>query len=279
MYPPDLTLSAADKITVFAFIPGKDPVTVTVNGINRVNLEGEDFRTAEVPLSPGMNILNIGGKQVRVYDAPKSKMKEFAYSSPRGALTFRSYRLHPALDDGCTGCHGVKDAKLTTKPLKDACYGCHDDFEKADDGKKVFVHPPVAAGECTACHEPHFSALPKLQKSAKGCYGCHDPFPDTGDVHSPVKEGECTGCHSPHAGPAPEQLRRPGNALCLGCHENPHTQHRTTEIKGTLTQIPPDFPTEGDQLSCLGCHRPHQSPERRLFRKSQGALCQTCHRV
>lgn len=279
MYPPDLTLVLSDKVKIFAFIPGKDNVIATVNGVNPVGLEGEDFRTAEATLMPGLNIVNAGGKKIRVFSIPNAKMEEFRLPSAGGELVFRSYRLHPALDDGCAGCHVVEGGKIAAKPLKEACYGCHSDFTKADGGKKVFVHKPVADGECAGCHDVHFGTRPKLQKSDKGCLECHDAFPEGRVVHYPVKEGDCKACHSPHAGPAPKQLVRPGNALCLGCHENPHSQHRSTEVKGALTQIPADFPRENDQLSCLGCHQPHQSAERRLFRVNQGELCQTCHRV
>lgn len=279
VYPPDLALVLADKVKVFAFVPGKDPVTVTANGMNPATLEGEDFRTAEVALFPGLNVLNAGGKRIRVYSLPNSKMEEFRHSTPQGELVFRAFTLHPALDDGCGGCHAIEKGDLAAKPMKEACYGCHSDFEKAEDGRKVYVHAPVAAGECSACHEVHFGTRPKLQKSEKGCLECHDAFPETGAVHYPVKEGECTACHSPHAGPAPKQLVRHGNALCLGCHRDSHAQHRSGEVKGALTQVPTDFPRNGNDLACVGCHAPHQSAERRLFRKPQGELCQTCHKV
>jgi len=279
LYPPDLTLSTADRIRVYAFVPGKDPVTATVNGVNAVTLEGEDFRTGELSLFPGLNVLNVGGKRLRVYDVPGARLDRFEQAGPQGTLTFVALRLHQALDDGCAGCHVVEGGKLAAKAQKEACYGCHDSFEKAPEGKKAFLHAPVATGECTACHDPHFSALPKLARSDKGCAECHDPFPPGASVHYPVKEGECTACHSPHAGPAPKQLARAGNALCLGCHESPHVQHRSAQVRGTMTQVPPDFPRSGEELACTGCHAPHRSDERRLFTKPQGALCQTCHPV
>jgi predicted CXXCH cytochrome family protein len=135
----------------------------------------------------------------------------------------------------------------------------------------------VASGECTACHDPHFATRPKLQKLEKGCFECHDPFPSEGTVHRPVANGECTACHSPHAGPTPKQLVRSGNALCLGCHKEPHARHRSSLVFGAMTQVPDDFPVERGELSCVGCHVPHQSPHGWLFRKRKVELCKTCH--
>jgi predicted CXXCH cytochrome family protein len=75
------------------------------------------------------------------------------------------------------------------------------------------------------------------------------------------------------------QLVRPGNALCLGCHVQPHARHRSTAILGALTRVPEDFPREGGELACIGCHVPHQSPNARLFKKPQAELCKICHLV
>ncbi len=282
VYPPDGTLVTENSVRILAFRgKGEDPVPVTVNGIDKDPLEGENFLSGSVDLYFGNNVIDVGGTRVRVYSFPGSKMHEYKAFFEGGGkpIVYRSYRLHPALEDGCEGCHMVKEGKLGTMLLKEACYSCHDNFEEGGEEGKWFVHGPVADGECTACHDPHFSTRPKLLKKDKICSECHDPFPEAGTVHIPVKYGECTACHSPHAGPAPKQLRRVGNALCLGCHETPHTQHRSAEVKGQLTKIPPDFPVENGELSCLGCHRPHQSTERRLFRVKQGEMCQTCHRV
>jgi predicted CXXCH cytochrome family protein len=208
-------------------------------------------------------------------------MDSFRFSSAMEGqdLVFRAYRLHPALDDGCEGCHTLEEGKLKAKDQKEACYACHNDFAKAEGGKKVFVHAPVAAGECTACHDPHFATLPKLQKPGKGCLECHDPFPTEGTVHAPVGAGECVACHNPHAGAAKMQLVRPGNALCIGCHKEPHTRHRSSVVLGRMTRVPENFPVERGELSCTGCHVPHQSPNARLFRKPQDDLCRTCHSV
>lgn len=280
LYPKDLTLSLEPTIKIFAYsADSKDPIPVKVNGLARESLKGEAFQSGKTELYPGVNILNIGGKRVTVYHIPNVKMEQFVLPSEKegGSKTFQAYRLHPALDDGCEGCHVIEEGKLKAKGQKEACYACHDNFEKVEEGQKKFVHTPVAAGECTGCHDPHFSSLPKLQKLEKGCYECHDAFPSEGTVHRPVADKECLPCHGTHIGPAPKQVVRTGNALCLGCHTNSHTQHRSAETKGKNTQVPPDIPRERQELSCKACHVPHQSSERRLFRMEQGQLCKTCH--
>lgn len=282
LYPPDLTFSGEPKVKVFAFRGSKgDPVVPVVNGKAASPLEGETFLKGEVSIVTGLNLLQVGGKNIRVFSFPGAAMNTFR--SPSGVegreLVFQSYRLHPALDDGCDGCHTLEGGKLKAKDQKEACYACHNDFSKAEEGKKVFLHTPVASGECTGCHDPHFATRPKLQKLEKGCFECHDPFPSEGTAHRPAVSGECTVCHSPHAGPAPKQLVRGGNALCLGCHKEPHGRHRSSEVAGTMTKVPDDFSREKGELSCIGCHFPHQSANPRLFRKPQDDLCKTCHSV
>lgn len=283
LFPRDLTLAGEDKIKIFAYQPGGGfPTYVKVNGKVAARMEGDIFRKAEVPLTPGLNVIEADAKTVRVFLLQNSKMDSFQLASGQAGtepLTFRTYKLHPALDDGCEGCHTIEGAKLGAKGQKEACYACHTDFGAPEEGKQKFLHAPVAAGECTGCHDPHFSSRPKLQKLEKGCLECHDAPPEGGVVHYPVKNRECVACHNPHVGPAPKQLVRPGNALCLGCHANPHAQHRLAAVKGKMTQVPDDFPREKEELSCLGCHKAHQSEERRLFRLPQGKLCQMCHVV
>jgi predicted CXXCH cytochrome family protein len=282
LYPRDMTLKVDNTIKIYAYQPGGGvPTDVKVNGVVAARLDGGEFRKGEAVLGPGFNFVDVGKVKLRVFNIPGVKIEKLAFGGdqPSQQISFQAYNLHPALDEGCEVCHTLEGGKLAAKDQKEACYACHTDFGAAEEGKTKFLHAPVAAGECTSCHDPHLSSLPKLQKLEKGCFECHDPFPANGVVHRPVAAGECKACHSPHVGVAQKQLLRAGNALCLGCHESSHAQHRSAAVQGTMTVVPDDFPRDKEQLSCLGCHLPHQSAERRLFRMEQGTMCRTCHPV
>jgi predicted CXXCH cytochrome family protein len=293
LFPPDFYLTGDTELKVLAHDPtGAEKLDVSVN-FRRVPgaLEGGAFKKGTVSLVPGPNFVEVAGARLRIYCLPGAAMDRFTLENkknPAEPFVFRTVKLHPALDDGCESCHETgDDGTLKAKDQKEACYGCHDDHSKPKEaGQAVHIHSPVKAGECTSCHDPHFASRPKLLKSEKGCYECHDRFPTEGTVHKPVAFDECLSCHRPHSAPGPKQTIRPGNALCGSCHEMPHAQHRSPEVRegkrGSL-QVPEDFPLDNttgmDMLSCLGCHLPHQSAERRLFKVPQGDLCKICHRV
>lgn len=281
LYPPDLTLTSQQAIPLHVVRKeGQSPIRVTVNGKSIGTIKGARVQKGEAPLVPGLNRLNIGGKTVRVYYRPGSPGGQLAVKGAKGKppLVFRSYHLHPAMEEGCGSCHVEEGGKLGQKDQKSACYGCHDDFGKG--GKPgIFLHEPVAAGECTSCHDPHFSARAKLQKSGKGCMECHDAPSGKRIVHAPVRLGQCAGCHDPHAGVAPKQLVRNGNGLCTKCHESFHGMHRSANARGAMTKLPPDVLRDGNDLSCLACHLPHQSSNDRLLVKSTPDLCHDCHPV
>jgi predicted CXXCH cytochrome family protein len=280
LFPPDLTLSSEASIRVFVFRMGKAaPLPVFVNGKPMGALEGKSFQTGEVRLSPGLNRIKAGTRVLRVYHLPGAVDHRFSLPVGKGIppLVFRSVRLHPALIDGCEGCHLLKEGILQAKDQKEACYACHSDFEKASEGERRYLHEPVAKGECTSCHAPHYSTLPNLQRDAKGCRACHDPYPVRGSIHTPVRGGQCTACHDPHAGAVPKQLVRRGNGLCAGCHKDFHSHHRGNAESGSMTVLPSDTPKDGRFLSCLACHAPHQSPREQLLLNVREELCRRCH--
>lgn len=238
LYPPDLALSSQPVIPLYAVRKeGKAPLRVTVNGKRIGTMKGATVQKGEAPLVPGLNRLNIGGMPIRVYYRAGSLGGQLAIKGGKGRppMEFRSYYLHPAMEEGCGSCHVEEGGKLRRKDQKIACYGCHDDFGKG--GKPgIFLHEPVAAGECTSCHDPH-------------------------------------------AGVAPKQLVLIGNSLCTKCHENFHGMHRSAIARGTMTKLPPDVLRDGNDLSCLACHLPHQSSNDRLLVKSAPDLCHDCHPV
>jgi predicted CXXCH cytochrome family protein len=93
-------------------------------------------------------------------------------------------------------------------------------------GSAKYVHPPVADGECLACHIQGEKSHPgpnsmKLVEDEPGlCLQCHEnPTEGMAYPHSAVEEG-CTGCHSPHQGSLPNYVLQEGGKLCLACHDD-----------------------------------------------------------
>jgi predicted CXXCH cytochrome family protein len=156
--------------------------------------------------------------------------------------------VHPAIsqyvrmEQGCPSCHtsphGKKKAvKSLTEPVPGLCFQCHE----KERFTKQNVHPPVAAGDCTVCHDPHAADGNTLlvQPLPYLCQSCHEDQKDgkhilrgsgLGDQH-PIqgkkdpsrirRELTCTSCHSPHSSNAPslfpETVTSP-QELCQQCH-------------------------------------------------------------
>ena len=145
------------------------------------------------------------------------------------------------------------------------CYECHESKVSEE-----FDHPPVAAGDCTDCHDVHASDY-KYQLVAPGnelCYLCHadkQKLAEMPNVHPAVTEG-CTSCHNPHTGKAPAMLPAEGIDFCAGCHAdiadiavNAKVQHGAME--------------EG----CIVCHDPHGNGNPRMFSAPEKTFCISCH--
>lgn len=219
------------------------------------------------------------------------------------ALLNQKKFIHPASEEGAgcvTLCHRQADPALHqfTKPagpMAGLCGECH---EQPWPG--AHQHAPVAAGECTDCHDPHQSDQAKLLLAPVGelCLRCHGAGTFSGQpspgqvIHGPVKDGNCLACHTPHAGEHPKLLREPVPTLCLGCHAKPLEDFQGMTLPPTkrLFEDPqallhPPF-AAGD---CVACHRPHAAARiRRLnanypgglyqaYGESSYALCLNCH--
>lgn len=136
-------------------------------------------------------------------------------------------------------------------------------------GKAAVVHPPVADGDCAACHvatgKPH-PGTGSVELAAKGrglCLNCHeDPAKGEPFVHPPVADG-CIDCHSPHQSANAKLLLQPGGKLCLLCHD--------TVMDGKKVHGPVSAG------NCAMCHAPHASPNQGLLTRPGNALCLACH--
>jgi predicted CXXCH cytochrome family protein len=165
-----------------------------------------------------------------------------------GQLIATSPVVHGAVTDqqGCRNCHAGHSSSLPTllkSSLLDTCLGCHKEEITLPSGRRVANlgallkqnpnhHGPIRQADCSACHNPHASALPNLLTEAypplfyapfnadnyKLCFTCHrselasvqDGRGVTefrqGDlnlhyvhVSRPSKGRTCRACHAVHA--------------------------------------------------------------------------------
>ena len=158
---------------------------------------------------------------------------------------------------------------------KDVCLECHALVVDYD-----FLHPPVAAGDCYACHTFHSSA-PGLAKEGRErllCYDCHQTVTREGDtlLHGDVAKQKCTSCHTVHGSFFPHLLTGPYSTeffndydakqygLCFQCHKidlllHPNTSYNTNfrDGKKNLHYLHVNRKNRG--RSCKLCHAVHSS--------------------
>jgi len=120
--------------------------------------------------------------------------------------------LHGALRKGrCTGCHnphGTNTEKLLKGSRDELCARCHPGVLQGEGGKPLrYVHGPVGAGNCTACHElehRHERQGDRFLRArgSRVCALCHDTAPDHVPPRFRAKMSEvrndCLACHLPH---------------------------------------------------------------------------------
>jgi len=192
---------------------------------------------------------------------PRSRTARRCASALALALIVGAAGLAPAADPGQYRLKPGAEGKL--------CLSCHVDFEETM--SRPHVHTPVAAGNCSDCHDPHASDHGQLLAADPNaiCGTCHDDLVPASprSAHDAVTAGRCTDCHDPHASSFDNGLRAEGNALCLGCHE---------DLAGALAAAENRHaPVEAD---CMGCHTPHASADTpALLARAVPGLCVECH--
>ena len=217
----------------------------------------------------------------------------------------------PVAAGQCGTCHVLRNENGRRRvALKDSakqdtsrlCLTCHSDM--AERLSQRHRHAPVAAGNCTACHDPHGSPF-RFQLPAEGtraCTTCHEDIAQAlaqSYVHAPAAAA-CQICHDPHAAGGPSQLRAAGNGLCLTCHFEAAGDVQAMDRRALFGRHPPaqlerllaegrrirldasratghptmahpvdvreDPRAKGQTLGCASCHNPHGSPGANLFR-------------
>lgn len=196
---------------------------------------------------------------------------------------------HPA-EKECAFCHIQTTQEHPTKgaqtftTAEQKCLGCHETVTDYD-----YLHPPVAASDCYACHTPHGSAQKFYIKGEKGviCYSCHTPVAGKNDtfLHSDVKNGECKGCHAHHGSFFPNLMRAEYSTsffndyadqhyeLCFKCHKidlllHPKTSYNTLFRDGKINLHYLHVKRETKGRACKFCHDIHASENSKLVAKS-----------
>lgn len=195
----------------------------------------------------------------------------------------------PKGHDDCTHCHQNTDPE-TEHPLpgtisfalaQDVCEECHPTTVDYD-----YLHPPVANGDCQACHAFH-NTLPSLlreENEQKLCYSCHLPVSKDSDtmMHGDVAKQQCTSCHTPHgsffknllAGTYSTDFFNDYNekqyALCFQCHKidlllHPYTSYNTNFRDGKKNLHYLHVNRESRGRACKLCHEIHAGTQPKLM--------------
>ena len=181
------------------------------------------------------------------------------------------------------------------------CVTCHS--EQAEKIEKAKVQHPGAAGDCTACHNPHAGKTPGfLQPNpVAACLTCHSDQSESmkkAHLHKPAYETGCATCHEPHGGDNEHLLRASTKNALGGPEANPKrlpTEHLVTIFDGkvrlsetyfaSVPRIPVKYgrghPVENHpvvnqmdpsdnskvrvEIGCATCHQPHASKEANLL--------------
>ncbi len=180
----------------------------------------------------------------------------------------------------CHSAHGSQHAALLEADPPKVCFDCHAEtngtgkFEnpieniQAKIANRIFVHLPVADGDCSVCHTAHGSdtyallsmAFP-MENYARGaiksfalCFECHDTdlmeIP-TGTTATGFRNGD-QNLHYLH-------VNKEKGRSCKNCHDlhasdNPHLI--AEEVPFGSWQMPLNFRRKDNGGSCLpGCHQ------------------------
>lgn len=196
----------------------------------------------------------------------------------------KSFVHLPVKKEECLSCHKPSGQRhprikkgafmLTDGGKAGLCAECH---ERKD--TKKYVHPPVAAGDCLDCHDPHQSDN-KFQLKGEGvalCYQCHEKGTlDRSFPHKPIKEGKCLSCHDPHQSEHKYMLKAGGADLCMTCHKKALFTGQSVHAPVAAGDCSACHATHGTQLHDL-LKRPVPDRMYQSFDKSAYALCFGCH--
>jgi predicted CXXCH cytochrome family protein len=223
----------------------------------------------------------------------------------KGLLPENAKSVHRlAIEGKCTTCHdphGSENKSILIKSDNELCYNCHGEIrEKMINAQ--YKHTPVEKETgCLNCHNPHSSSVSdsllkkdtvslcldchKADPSFKAkhmnfnvtgtdCVSCHDPHGSGrkgllyDDTHAPVGEGKCMECHTDPSNPKAFKNGVNGADLCRLCHQQ--------MIDNVLSKNRVHW-SLFSRSSCMNCHNPHASREKRLLSGPVSSVCGKCH--
>jgi len=185
--------SGASREKVLKFLFDEPPAPKAVADTARVSAAAE-----EKPKAPSPPV----ARTLYVLHPPYAERECGSCHALRASKTFRAEVLATSLDQEGR----VRHPARLIEDKETLCYECHDDKSPESlEEQGAYLHGPTAAGECTACHDPHRTKYESLLKKgdpvANLCFSCHEKEDVLAvDVHEDViEDGECTLCHDPHA--------------------------------------------------------------------------------
>jgi predicted CXXCH cytochrome family protein len=133
------------------------------------------------------------------------------------------------------------------------CLFCHENQQTAGGKGTAHGNYPVVSKSCKLCHQNHDSKNKKYLRD---------------NIHAPVAESDCSSCHVSSANKKnPFALKESLPTLCYNCHDQ--ADYAKKSIHAAL----------GRKESCLLCHEPHASEQKKLMKGSVPDICWSCHAI
>jgi predicted CXXCH cytochrome family protein len=164
---------------------------------------------------------------------PQEDLTEFCFDC-HGRIHDLGYEGSPhaqlVKEKGCSTCHEHHSALygyLSVRPLTgkgNLCINCH---YTIGDSYLASAHGILACGECHNIHGSQYTAL-LANFELLVCGRCHPGLVHRETNHPVGLQYQdtlrnrpllCSGCHSPHGTRYSKMKVRPGNQLCIPCHE------------------------------------------------------------
>jgi DmsE family decaheme c-type cytochrome len=148
-----------------------------------------------------------------------------------------------------------------TRKGADTCIKCHDedddypvfDIFKTKHGQQGDKHSPFAGLQCEACHGPGIAGPEAIKEVIK-------KRGHTGKVRPGQERPPILNFGANSDVPIEKQ-----NSMCLNCHESrDHISWKGSDH-------------ENSDIACVDCHRLHTPADPVLARKTQPAVCYSCH--